>query len=191
MTTRFRYYQHTIKALFALCLALTVALKPEILYGQDQKIGYVDTDAILSRLPEYQGIDQQLSLLSQEWKKELDSMQQQIDRLKEDFEAREILYTEDVRKQKQQEIQQWVRKRERYLEQKFGSDGEYYQRQRELLEPIQRKIFEAINTVARREGYDFVFDRAADTSMLFFRQEWNLNDEVLLELGIDPDEASN
>lgn len=182
------YSRHTFFSLLAFWL--TLSFTPD-LYGQDQKIGYVDTDAILAKVPEYQGIDQQLRLLSQEWKKELDSMQQEIDRLKEDFEAREILYTEDVRKQKQQEIRELVNRREQYMEQKFGSEGDYYQKQRELLEPIQRKVFEAINAVARREGYDFVFDRAAGTGMLFFRQEWNLNDEVLLELGIDPDEASN
>jgi len=181
-----RYCRHTVWTLLGIFLALASEL-----YAQDQKIGYVDTDTILSNIPEYRGIDQQLRLLSQEWKEELDSMDSEIERLKEDFEAREILYTEDVRKQKQEEIRQLVRRREQYMEQKFGSDGEYYQRQRELLEPIQRKVFDAINTVARSGGYDFVFDRAANTSMLFFRQEWNLNDEVLLELGIDPDEASN
>lgn len=181
-----RYNRRTIWLLLGLLITFVYDLD-----AQNQKIGYVDTDAILSKIPEYQGIDQQLRLLSQEWKKELDSMQQQIERLKEDFEAREILYTEEVRKQKQEEIRRLVRQREQYMEQKFGSDGEYYRKQRELLEPIQRKVFDAINSVARSGGYDFVFDRAADTSLLFFRQEWNLNDEVLLELGIDPDETSN
>ncbi|MDX1618339.1 MAG: OmpH family outer membrane protein [Balneolaceae bacterium] len=189
MRNRLRYSRHRyIWAL--LVLPLTIASSHN-LQAQNQKIGYVDTDMILSRVPEYRGIDQQLRLLSQEWKKELDAMEQEIERLKEEFEAREILYTEDVRKQKQEEIRQLVRQREQYMEQKFGSDGDYYQKQRELLEPIQRKVFDAINSVARRGGYDFVFDRAADTGLLFFRQEWNLNEEVLLEMGIDPDEASN
>lgn len=161
------------------------------IYAQQQKIGYVNTDAILSRIPEYQGIDQQLRQLSQEWKRELDRMDEEINRLREDFEAKEILYTEEVRKQRQEEIRQLVQQREQYLEQKFGADGDYYAQQKKLLEPIQRKIFQAINVVAEREGYDFVFDRSENTTMLYFAQEWNLNDEVLLELGINPNDTSN
>lgn len=159
--------------------------------AQNQKIGYVDTDYLLSKIPEYQGIDQQLRLISEEWKKELDRMQEEITRLKEDYEAREILYTDEVRMQKQQEIQQKIEQREQYLEQKFGAEGEYYQQQKELLEPVQRKVFEAINAVARRDGFDFIFDRSGNTNLLYFRPEWNLDDEVLIELGINPDETSN
>lgn len=162
------------------CLSLAT-----IAEAQEQKIGYVNTDAILQQMPEYKGVDQKLRLLSQKWKEELGQMQEEIEQLKQDFTDREILYTEEVRKQKQAEIRQQVEQRERYREEKFGAEGEYFQQQKALLEPIQRKVFKAINTVAERNGYDFVFDRAADTSMLYFRQEWNLNDEVLIELGID------
>lgn len=176
-----------------LCFVSALLLLTPVAEAQQQKIGYVNTDAILEKMPEYKGIDQQLRLLSQEWKRELDEMQNEIDRLKKDFSDREILYTEEVRKQKQEEIRQHVSQREQYLEEKFGAEGEYFQRQKALLEPIQRKVFEAINTVAERNGYDFVFDRAGDTRMLYFKQEWNLNDEVLIELGItqNRNETSN
>ncbi|MDR8389788.1 OmpH family outer membrane protein [Aliifodinibius sp. S!AR15-10] len=148
----------------------------------------MNTDRILEQMPEYKGIDQQLRKLSQEWKNELERMQNEIEELKQDFADREILYTDEVRKQKQADIRQQVRQREQYMEQKFGAEGEYFLQQKALLEPIQRKVFEAINTVADRNGYDFVFDRAGDTSMLYFQQEWNLNDEVLIELGISTSE---
>jgi len=159
--------------------------------AQGQKIGYVDTDFILSQMPEYQGLEQRLQQLSREWRAELKQMQQEIDRLKEDFEAKEILFTDDVRKQRQEEINNKIQQREQYLDQKFGPEGEYFQRQKELLEPIQRKVFEAISSVARREGYDFVFDKANKTDIMYSRQEWNLNDEVLTELGIEVNETSN
>ncbi len=159
--------------------------------AQEQKVGYVDTDYILSRIPEYQGVQQQLRQRAQEWRNQLNAMQQEIDRLKEDFEEKEILYTEELRKQKQQEIQNKVQQREQYLESKFGPEGEYFQTQQQLLEPIQRRIFDAITVVAEREGFDFVFDRAQDSTLLFSRNEWNLNNDVLIELGISPDQNSN
>lgn len=165
-----------------------------LVYGSamaQQKTGYVDTDLLVSRIPEYQSIQQQLRLISQEWRAEIDDMQQEIEALKEDFEAREILYTEELRNQKEQEINSKIQQREQYLEQKFGPEGEYFQKQKELLEPIQRKVFEAITIVAERDGFDFIFDRSQNTNILFAQEEWNLNDEVLLELGISPDDISN
>lgn len=159
--------------------------------GQDQKIGYVNTDQILSQMSEYRGIQEQLSTLSSEWNKQLDKMEQEIEQLKEDFKAKEILYTEELKKQKQQEIQNKVQQRQQYLDEKFGAEGEYYQKQKELLEPIQRKVFKAINKVANSQNFDFVFDRAQNSNMLFGEQEWNLNEEVLRELGITLNEVSN
>ena len=176
---------HSLGALMLLATITASAV------GQDQKIGYVDTDYILSQMSEYQGIQQQLSSVSAEWNTELENIQQEIDQLKEDFQAKEILYTDELKKQKQQQIQNKVQQRQQYMDQKFGADGEYFQRQKELLEPIQRKVFNAINTVAEEQNFDFVFDRAQNSNMLFGVEEWNLNDEVLQELGITLNEPSN
>ncbi|HKL19835.1 MAG TPA: OmpH family outer membrane protein [Halalkalibaculum sp.] len=174
---------------FWLLLALVSVLAGSA--AAQQKTGYVDTDYLVSQIPEYQSVQQQLRSLSQEWRAELEGMQQEIERLKEDFSAREILYTEEIRKQKEQEISNKVQQRQQYLEQKFGAEGDYFQRQKELLEPIQRQVFEAITRVAEREGFDFVLDRTQNTEILFARDQWNLNDEVLRELGISVDNPSN
>jgi outer membrane protein len=166
-----------------ICASITAA--------QDQKIGYVNTDQILSQMSEYDGIQEQLSTISSEWNKQLDKMEQEIEQLKEDYKAKEILYTEELKKKKQQEIQNKIQQRQQYLDEKFGAKGEYFQKQRELLEPIQRKVFKAINKVANDQNFDFVFDRAQNSNMLFGEKEWNLNEEVLQELGITLNEPSN
>lgn len=161
------------------------------LKAQEQKIGYVDTEYILSQMSEYEGIEQQLSSISKEWKNELEELEQEIEELQEDYQSKEILYTDEQKAKKKQEIQDKVEEREQYLDQKFGAEGEYFQKQKELLEPIQRKVFEAVNVVAQNQNFDFVFDRAQDTNMLYGGDEWNLNDEVLQELGITLNDASN
>jgi outer membrane protein len=43
----------------------------------------------------------------------------------------------------------------------------------------------AIEKIAQRDGYDFVFDRTGDFLFLYTRSQWNISDEVLLELGIN------
>ena len=158
---------------------------------EQQKIGYVDTDYILSQMSEYEGVQQQLRSLSADWNTRLEEMEEEIERLREDFEAREILYTDELKAKKQEQIQSLVEKRQQFLDEKFGAKGEYFAKQRDLLEPIQRKVFNAINAVAKRQNFDFVFDRARDSGMLFGTQKWNLNQQVLQELGVTLNDTSN
>lgn len=153
--------------------------------AQNQKIGYIDSEIIMQQMPEYGGVEQRLSLLSDNWRQEIDELEKEIEQLKDDFEAREILFTDEMREEKQLEIEEKSRQLDQLIENRFGPEGEYFTRQKELLEPIQRQIFDAINSVAERDGFDFVFDRSQDTKFLFARAEWNLTEEVMLELGLD------
>lgn len=154
-------------------------------HAQNQRIGFIDSDVIMQSMPEYSGIEQRLVLLSENWRQEIREKEQEIFELERDFEAREILFTDEIREQRLNEINRKKTELERFIEDKFGPRGEYFSRQKELLEPIQRLIFDALTRIASRDGFDFVFDRTDGTRFLFARQEWNLTGEVMLELGID------
>lgn len=166
-------------------IALLIFLSFESVYAQNQKIGFIDSDIIMQNIPEYSGIEQRLSLLSESWRQEIMRMERSIEDLENDFAAREILFTEDIRAQRLREIEEKRDQLDRYIEEKFGPNGDYFSRQKELLEPIQRAIFEALSRVASRLNYDFIFDRADDIRFLYAGQEWNLTDEVMLEMGLD------
>tara|TARA_R110002096_G_scaffold151859_2_gene314626 strand:- start:28911 stop:29456 length:546 start_codon:yes stop_codon:yes gene_type:complete len=168
-------------------LILFFALVASATYAQNQKIAYFDSEFILEKIPEYQGIEQQLRLLSDSWKTELSNKEKEIKELQQDFEAKEILYTEEIRTQKKNEINTLLKARDGFMTQKFGPKGEYFTRQKELLEPIQRQVFAAVRAVAQKQGVDFVFDRSGDIYMVYARGEWNLNEAILLELGIAVD----
>lgn len=155
------------------------------LNAQNQKIGYFESEVVLAQIPEYNGIEQRLRLLSDGWDQELNELDEEIFFLEEDYQAKEILYTEEIRQQKRIEIRQKKQARDAFLNQKFGPEGEYFQNQRDLLEPIQRQIFTALRAVAEKQGFDFVFDRSGDIYMVYALGEWNLNEAILLELGIE------
>ncbi len=164
--------------LISLCIA-------EAGTAQNQRIGFIDSDIIMQNMPEYSGIEQRLGLLSENWRQEIRDMENEITELERDFEAREILFTTEIREQRLADINRKKTELERFIEDKFGPRGEYFTRQKELLQPIQRMVFDALTRIASRDGFDFVFDRADGTRFLFARQEWNLTEEVMLELGID------
>jgi outer membrane protein len=152
--------------------------------AQNQKIGFIDSDYILSRMPEYSGLEQRMRAINEEWRKEIEEMDLEIQRLEREFVAREILYTDEVRTQKQTEIENLKRQREQYVNTRYGPEGEYFKQQQLILEPLQRRIMEAVETISTRDNFDYVFDRSGDFLFLYARSQWNLSDDVLLELGV-------
>lgn len=168
-------------------LLFTFLMETELI-AQNQKIGFVDSEFIIEQMPEYAGIEQRLNLLSESWRDEIREMEAEIERLKEEFNAREVLFTDEIREQRLAEISTLESNKEQHIQEKFGPDGEYFQRQRELLEPVQRQLFDAVNQVANRDGFDFIFDRTEDVRFLFARSEWNITEDVLIELGIQIDQ---
>ena len=150
-----------------------------------QKIGYVDSDFILRALPEYATIQQQLDRMAQDWQKELDDMKSDLDEQFRDYQARELLYTNEERQRRRQEIVRSEEDLERLRVKYFGPEGDIFLEQEKLMRPIQEKILQAINEVADSEGYDFVFDVAGDFLFMFKRDQFDVSDLVLRELGID------
>jgi len=155
-----------------------------------QKIGYVDTEYILDQMPEYATVQQKLEKLEQKWRGEIQQKRNDVKTLEQEFEARELLYTEEERRQKQQAIEKARREVEQLRQRYFGPDGELYRRQKDLMRPIQERILKATESVATSDGYDYVVDKKGDTLFLFARDEHDLSDRVLRELGINVDQQS-
>ena len=152
-----------------------------------QKIGYVDSDFILQALPDYATIQQQLDRMAQDWQKELDELKSDLDEQFRDYQARELLYTNEERQRRRQDIVRAEEDLERLRVKYFGPDGDIFLEQEKLMRPIQEKILQAINEVADSEGFDFIFDAAGDFLFMFRRDQFDVSDLVLRELGIDVD----
>lgn len=69
-----------------------------------------------------------------------------------------------------------------YREKKFGTNGELFQKQDELMKPVQNKVFNAIQEVAQQEDLDFVFDKSGDIMLLYAKEQYDLTQTVLERL---------
>lgn len=153
-----------------------------------QKVGYVDTEYVLNEMPEYAAVQQKLDELEQSWREEIEEKRKEVRDLRQEFEARELLYTEEERERKQKEIQQAQNEVEKLRQRYFGPEGALYSRQQELMRPLQERILEAAEAVATTDGYDYVIDKSGETLFLYAREEHDLSDRVLRELGITVEE---
>ncbi|HEX9658775.1 MAG TPA: OmpH family outer membrane protein, partial [Rhodothermales bacterium] len=92
-----------------LSLIFTALLVGATALHAQQKVGYVDSEYILKQVPEYATVQQNLDRLATDWNAEMTRLQREIDQTFQEYQSRELLYTADERKDKQEEI---IRKEE-------------------------------------------------------------------------------
>jgi outer membrane protein len=107
----------------------------------------------------------------------------EIDLMYKNFQQEQILMTEELRVKREAEIVQKEKEAKDFQKQKFGVDGELFKKRQELIKPIQDQVYEAVKTLATRDGYAIVFDKASDMTMLYTNPKYDKSDAVLEILG--------
>lgn len=169
-----------MKKLFTLAIILVAAFS----FANAQKLGFVNSEQIMDKIPEYKEAQEDIERISERWQKELEAKYQEIEDFYSEYQAREVLLSEDVKREKQDEIFQAEREAKEYREKKFGYNGELFSLQESKVKPIQDKVFRAVETIAKRKRIDMVFDKAGETTWLYTNAVYDLNDEVMGELGL-------
>ncbi|MBW6459241.1 MAG: OmpH family outer membrane protein [Bacteroidales bacterium] len=164
-------------------LLIVIFMAGMTMAGFSQRYAFVDTDYILNNIPEYTDAQALLNDLSAEWQKEIEAKFQEIDKLYRDYQAESILLPEDIKKQRENEIIQKEKEARDLQRKRFGQDGDLFKKRIELVQPIQEKIFNAIQDMATTRNYAFVFDKASGASILFADSKFDLSDDVLDEVG--------
>jgi outer membrane protein len=148
-----------------------------------QKYAYIDTQYILDNISEYKAAQQQLDQLSIAWQKEIETKYAAIDKLYKDYQAEQILLTEDMRRKREQEITNKEKEVKEFQKQKFGYEGELFKKKQELVKPIQDKIYNAVKKIATDQSYAVIFDKSSDLIMLYTNPKYDKSDEVLTAMG--------
>jgi outer membrane protein len=149
-----------------------------------QRIGYVDTDYILTRVPEYAQAQRQLDNLSKEWEDEISALLQEVDALTQSFNAERVLLTEEMQNERQDEIKKKSKQAKEMQRKYFGPDGELFKKRQELVKPLQDQVFTAVQEVAQKRKLDIVLDKAGAITFLYGSDKIDYSDEVLERLGI-------
>ena len=169
-----------MKKLIVLFAVLTV-LFPAGSFAQ--KYCYVDTQYILDNITEYKAAQQQLDQLSVNWQKDIEAKYAFIDKLYKDFQAEQILLTDEMKRKRENEIIAKEKEVKEFQKQKFGFEGELFKKKQELVKPIQDKIYNAIKKMATDQSYAVVFDKSSDLIMLYSNPKYDKSDDILNALG--------
>ena len=163
-------------------IILSVLLLASTFSFAQLKIGYIDSDAIMDNLPDVQDARQKLDALIQEWQSELTKLESDWKTKYDDYEKRKLIMTDQLRSETEASLVQLETQIAQYREKKFGTNGELFQKQDELMKPVQNKIFVALKEIAVADDYDYVFDRSGDIMILFAKENYDLTSQVLEKL---------
>jgi outer membrane protein len=149
-------------------------------FAQETKVGTIDIDFVLSKMPEIKGVDQQV----QDYKKGLETeLQKKIDdfqRKVNAYKAEEADLTINQKKMRQDSLVN--------LESdinKFQQNGNQLivLKQEEFMQPLYTTVGNALEKIAQAGGYTQVLLR--DNSVVYVDNRFDLTLAVLKELGIE------
>jgi outer membrane protein len=153
-------------------------------YVQAQRYGIVDTKYILEKIPDYKDAQKKLEQFSTQWQKEIDDRQVALDRMYKDFEAEQVMLSDELKKRREDEL--FVREKEvRDLQRKrFGFEGDLFKKRQELIKPIQDKVYNAIQKIAVNRQFDFILDKSEGITVIFADPKLDRSEDVLKEMGV-------
>lgn len=161
-----------------LITSITVAQK-------NQRIAYIDMEYILQNIPEYLDAQNALDAKVEKWKTTLDKEARAIEVLKTDLSNEKAILTKELIEEREEDItikQESLRRLESLY---FGPNGDMYNLRKQLIKPVQDQVYNAVQTIASRKQYDFVFDKSSELVMLYSNKKHDISDLVVQMISID------
>ncbi|CAM3666350.1 OmpH family outer membrane protein [Flavobacterium gelidilacus] len=163
---------------------LFLFLSTTIAFSQSRgiRIGFIDMEYILEKVPNYAEAKNQLEIKAQKWKQEIEAKKNEINKLKEDLKIERPLLTKELIEEREEEINYLDTELLEYQQNRFGPKGDLIIQKSVLVKPIQDQVFTIIQDIAEQKKYDFIFDKSSDMTMLFAAQRYDISDQVVRQL---------
>ncbi|MDH4069283.1 MAG: OmpH family outer membrane protein [Ignavibacteria bacterium] len=162
----------------ALLIPVLVLLLPVPSVSQG-RIGHVNSEAIFDALPEAQDAQRALDALISQWESELQQKQSEWKKKLDEYDKKKLILTDQSRLDAEAELRRLDNEINDFRTKKFGPNGELFQKQNEVMTPIQNKLFQVLEDIATEDGYDYIFDQSGEILLLYSNEENDLTQVVL------------
>lgn len=170
-------------------LSISLFLVFGLNFAVAQKFGYIDTNFILSKMPEYAKAQSEIDQLSAGWQKEVEDMSRTVETLYASLKAEEVLLTDEMKAERLETIHKKESEWKEYQRKVFGFGGLFFLKKQELIKPLQDKVWEAVEKVAKQNRLAIVFDKSGELVMIYTDPRHDYTDFVLEALGLgDPND---
>lgn len=150
--------------------------------AQYSKVAYVDMEKIMNSVGEYETAQRELEQQAERWRQEIAKEYDQIETMYREYQTREPLLSDEMRKTKQDEIVEKEKAVRSLQKARFGPEGELFTKRQSLVKPIQEKVYNAIQKLAKDRKYDFVFTAPDGATLIFAADDKDLTADVIKAL---------
>jgi outer membrane protein len=167
------------KLLFIVCFVGLVSAT-----ATAQRYAIIDTKYILSKMPDYTSADKKLQVIGEQWQKEIDTKQAELDKMYKNYDAEQFMLTEELKKKRETELFNKEKEVRDLQKKRFGYEGDLFKERQKIVKPIQDKVYNAVQKIAVARGYDFILDKSEGITVIFADPKLDKSDDILRELGI-------
>ncbi|CAM4054305.1 OmpH family outer membrane protein [Gillisia limnaea] len=168
-----------MKGQFIFSLVLLIGFSTQIQAQKPNRIAYIDMEYILANVPDYKEASVQLDGRIQQWKTELEKDLKKVEEMKIALEQERALLTKELIEERETTIAFEESKIAEYQQKRFGPNGDLIIQKKQLIQPIQDQVFNALQEIGVQRNYDFIFDRTSNVGMVFSAERHNISDQVL------------
>lgn len=148
-----------------------------------QKFAYVDTDYILTKVPEFVQAEEKINEFSKQWQSEIEAAYQDVEQMYRTYQSEQVLLTAEMKTKREESIIEKEKSVQTLQQKYFGTQGELYKKRQDLIKPIQDRIFDAVQQLAATNKYSIIFDASSDLIMLYSNPDLDKSDKVLELMG--------
>jgi outer membrane protein len=164
--------------IFAVCVLAFAGI------SHAQRYAIIDTKYILDKIPDYKDAQKKLDQFSEQWQREIDARQAELDQMYRNFEAEQVMLSDDLKRKRQDELFNKEKDLRDLQKKRFGFEGDLFKKRQELVKPIQDKVYDAVQKLAVSRQYDFILDKSEGITVIFADPKLDKSDDVLREMGV-------
>ena len=148
-----------------------------------QKFAYVDTDYILTKIPDFVQAEEKINEFSAAWQTEIENAYADVEQMYRTYQSEQVLLTAEMKAKREEAIIDKEKSVQALQKKYFGPEGELYKKRQDLIKPIQDRIFDAVQQLAAINKYSIIFDASSDLIMLYSNPDLDKSDKVLELMG--------
>ena len=120
-----------------------------------QKFGHIKTQEILTVMPEYAKAQTDIQTMQKQYEDEMKRLQDEINKKFAAYQQEQANLPKNIQERRQKELQEL---NERGMQMGQDAQQQLQQSWMQMLEPIAKKIDDAIKAVGQEGGYIYIFD---------------------------------
>lgn len=150
---------------------------------QAQKVAVVDIAKVLEDMDEYKAAQKQLDKLAEDWRQDIAKDYDRIKSMYNKYQAEQVLLSEEAKREREEEVMNAEAAVREKQKEKFGPEGELFKKRQQLVQPLQDRVYNAIESYANDKNYDIILDKSSASGLIFTKPDLDKTSDIIQKLG--------